>query len=222
MDTPQSQNSNPCHAYPEEFLRQLSEMGFPLSTKQLNALTQYLRLIQAYNKSVGVVSRQEVAHLWERHLVDSLSLLPVLDKILPVGGHHLDIGSGGGFPAIPLALMFQDRNFDLIERSSKKCGFLRKVVAMMSSENIQIHHGTFPELALGLRPGTITARAVEKPALIHKAIANFMAENTCFVAQCAPEAPLSSEMFHVEQYQDQMSARGWRRGDLFLVKRRTS
>ncbi|UYQ72326.1 16S rRNA (guanine(527)-N(7))-methyltransferase RsmG [Pelagibacterium flavum] len=79
-----------------------------------------------WQKVQNLVSRETPGDLWTRHILDSLQILP---SISPFSGHLriLDIGSGGGFPAIPLAIALQGTDFSmhLIESNTRKCAFLR-------------------------------------------------------------------------------------------------
>ena len=79
-----------------------------------------------WQKVQNLVSRETPGDLWSRHILDSLQILPLIG---PVSGtlRILDIGSGGGFPAIPLAIALRDIDFSmhLIESNTRKCAFLR-------------------------------------------------------------------------------------------------
>lgn len=89
-------------------------------------LKSFMQLMQKWQKVQNLVSRETPGDLWDRHILDSLQLLPLIgdsEGRLNI----LDIGSGGGFPAIPLAIALKEREFSmqLIESNSRKCAFLR-------------------------------------------------------------------------------------------------
>ena len=89
-------------------------------------LKSFVQLMQKWQKVQNLVSRETPGDLWDRHILDSLQLLPLIgdsEGRLNI----LDIGSGGGFPAIPLAIALKGRDFSmqLIESNSRKCAFLR-------------------------------------------------------------------------------------------------
>lgn len=202
---------------PPALLELLSEEGFELSSSIQSAFQDYLELIRAYNPVVGVVANQEGTHLVSRHLLDSLTLALPLKRYLEAGEVHLDIGSGGGFPAIPLALLFPTNKFYLLERSNKKVGFLRKLLATLPCDNVSVVHGEFPEACEEIQPKTLTARAVEKPEFIQADISSYMPQGACFLAQTTPGEAFSSRLFHVEHYTDWCTTQGWRRGALYLI-----
>ena len=89
-------------------------------------LEAYAALLRKWNAVQNLVSRETLDELWPRHVEDSLQLLPLLR---PTDLRILDVGSGGGFPAIPLAIASRetDRRFTLLEPSGKKAAFLRAV-----------------------------------------------------------------------------------------------
>lgn len=89
-------------------------------------LNSYIDLMQRWQTVQNLVSRETPGDLWQRHILDSLQLLPL------IGGsaepfRMLDVGSGGGFPALPLAIALKGRQYSmhLIESNSRKCAFLR-------------------------------------------------------------------------------------------------
>ena len=89
-------------------------------------LEAYAALLRKWNAVQNLVSRETLDELWPRHIEDSLQLLPLLK---PTDLHIIDLGSGGGFPAIPLAIASREtlRRFTLLERTAKKAAFLRAV-----------------------------------------------------------------------------------------------
>ncbi len=97
----------------------------------------YIRELLLWNRKVGLVRLEEgngEEELVRRHLYDSLMPLPCLAEasLLPApGGCVVDIGSGGGFPAIPLAAALPELQFTLVERSGRKAGFLRNALALL-------------------------------------------------------------------------------------------
>ena len=100
-------------------------LGRPVSAV-LSDLDGFLRLVHRWQKVQNLVSRETPGDLWQRHVLDSLQLLPLIGTA-PTPFRMLDIGSGGGFPAIPLAIAMKDRDFSmhLIESNARKCAFLR-------------------------------------------------------------------------------------------------
>ena len=90
-------------------------------------LESFAALLRKWNAVQNLVSRETETALWERHIVDSIQILPLLR---PADERFLDIGSGGGMPAIPLAVAFKggQATFQLVEPIGKKVAFLRQAI----------------------------------------------------------------------------------------------
>ena len=92
---------------------------FPnLTVDQQNNLAKLYNLYRDWNSKINVISRKDIDNLYLHHVLHSLSILKIY-KFNP-GSKILDIGTGGGFPGIPLAIMLSDCHFTLIDGKSKK------------------------------------------------------------------------------------------------------
>jgi 16S rRNA (guanine527-N7)-methyltransferase len=93
---------------------------------QQSDLEAYAALVRKWNAVQNLVSRETIGELWPRHIEDSLQLMKLLR---PTDRRIIDLGSGGGFPAIPMAIASRgtDRRFTLVEPIAKKASFLRTV-----------------------------------------------------------------------------------------------
>jgi 16S rRNA G527 N7-methylase RsmG len=106
----------------------------------------------------------------------------------------------------------------MVEKASKKVAFLRKAVAALHLESVEILEGLFPEAANGLFPNLITARAVETPEKILPHVLRIVETGAVFLCQ-APENRIDiPNMFHVEHIQDKWTVSNLRRGNLYIVK----
>lgn len=94
--------------------------------RQRDELEQFAALLRKWNAVQNLVSRETLAEIWPRHIEDSLQLVPLLR---PHDRQIIDLGSGGGFPAIPVAIASREteRRFTLVEPVAKKASFLRVV-----------------------------------------------------------------------------------------------
>jgi 16S rRNA (guanine527-N7)-methyltransferase len=194
--------------------------GLVLSQEAVEMVGRHAELVREWNRFVSLVSSRDADRLIERHVVDSLSLVPVVDHLVGGRGVLLDIGSGSGYPAIPLKIARPEMEMLLIERSDRKVGFLRKAAGVLKFQGVQIRHGEFPTATEGVLPELITARAVEKPERVFPDVLRFVESGAVFLCQSGEPGPDVREKFHVERWQDEWSARGLRRGDLHLVRKR--
>ena len=190
-----------------------------MSEHTIEQLAAYLTLIEQWNGYASLVSRADLASLVGIHLADSLSLVPVVRRTCRDDGFLLDIGSGGGFPAIPVKVTIPGLRVALIERSERKVGFLRKVVGALGLSGVTVVHGEFPQCAREMKPDVITARAVERPKQILKSILGCMPDGCSFLCQSRVDVRGLGEKFHVEHVQDEWTERGYRRGDLNILSR---
>lgn len=198
----------------------LNQQKVLLAADAEKKLQDHAKLVLEWNAVASLVSSGDAENLWTTQIVDSLSLAPVVQGVCPGNGYLLDIGSGGGFPAIPIKIALPRLRVTLVERSERKIGFLRKAVAGLSLSDVQIIHGDFPACVHREEPDAITARAVEKPEKLIKQIARFMPTRCVFLCQAGDPTQKLPEGFHVEPVEDAWTRSGLRRGALHLVRRR--
>lgn len=135
-------------------MKQAESVWSNVSRETAGRLELLAGLALAWNRTINLVSRGDAAHIRERHIADSLQLLP----ILPAGfDRAIDLGSGGGFPGLVLAIA-TGRPFDLIESDQRKAAFLREA-ARLTEAPVQVHAVRIE--AAHLRPAPlVTARAL--------------------------------------------------------------
>ncbi len=137
--------------------------AFPgASDRQAQQLRQFCELVEAWNRRTNLISQQDAARLWERHVLPSI--IPLRFVEIPPGNWVLDIGSGGGFPAIPLKILCPGLQMLLVDSVRKKTLFLQKAISDLKLEKIAVANRRVEELANSaeLRESfdLITARAV--------------------------------------------------------------
>lgn len=109
-----------------------------LSEIQLGHFQKLETLYQDWNLKINVVSRKDIDELYLRHVLHSLGIAKVM-PFLP-GSHILDVGTGGGFPGIPLAILFPETNFHLVDSIGKKIKVVEEVVSGLQLENVKASH----------------------------------------------------------------------------------
>ncbi|MDH5400633.1 MAG: 16S rRNA (guanine(527)-N(7))-methyltransferase RsmG [Cyclobacteriaceae bacterium] len=112
---------------------------FPQLTKaQQTQLMDMETIYREWNDKINVISRKDIDHLYERHVLHSLAIAKVID--FKPGSDVLDVGTGGGFPGIPLAILFPDTHFDLVDSIGKKIRVVSEVVQHLNLQNVEAHH----------------------------------------------------------------------------------
>ncbi|MFQ5715510.1 MAG: 16S rRNA (guanine(527)-N(7))-methyltransferase RsmG [Nitrospinales bacterium] len=103
----------------------------------------FIREIQRWNPKVRLTSEGDETSILERHFYDSLHFA----RVLPGARDAMDIGSGNGFPGIPLKIIFPETRMVLVESRRKRANFLREVVRKLNLENISVAEGRAERLA---------------------------------------------------------------------------
>lgn len=128
-----------------------------------------MALLREWNARVNLISRKDEEQIWRNHILHSLAVLAV--RPLPVKGAMLDLGTGGGMPGIPLAIMLPDARFTLVDSIAKKIRAVEDMVARLELANVTVITGRVEDDALLRRCGgkmdVVLARAVTQlPALV--------------------------------------------------------
>lgn len=112
---------------------------FPqLTPLQLSQYEQLFDLYTYWNNQINVISRKDIDLLFERHVLHSLGIAKVM-SFLP-GEQVLDVGTGGGFPGIPLAIMFPETQFHLVDSIGKKIKVVQEVASALGLQNVKASH----------------------------------------------------------------------------------
>ena len=204
---------------PGKWVGLLEKEGIRFSEGMGESLLRFTDLVRRANRVCSLVSRGDLGELEEKHVVDSISLASIIARACGASGVLLDIGSGGGFPAIPVKVVLPTLRVVLVERSERKAGFLQRVVRSLGLEQVEVRCGRFPEAAKGLSPRVITARAVEQPAKVLRDILVVLPPGSVFLCQSSVSELIAPDLFHVERVRDAWSESGLRRGPLYLVRR---
>ncbi len=196
------------------------ETGVAATEDLRQRLREHAQLVRRWNALAGLVSAGDVALIETQHQPDALSLAPYVLKAAGERGAVLDIGSGGGFPILPLLCCLPGLRATLIERNARKVGFLHKAAAVLGLQDLTIIHGSFPEYPDKVNVGAITARAVEQPRKLLPEILKRLPQGGAFLCQTDPSALRSAHTFHVEPIRDAWRRAALRRGELYIITRR--
>lgn len=139
----------------KELARWSSAFGVQLSVEQLGLFQAYLRELIAWNSKTNLTSITRPQEIIVKHFVDSIACSKSVVG-LPANSHLLDIGSGAGFPGLPLKIVYPELTVTLLEPTSKKIAFLRHMIGTLELRNVTAipktfqalvtdytHHGTF-------------------------------------------------------------------------------
>ena len=120
---------------------ELVEKYFPdLSERQREQYDMLAELYPEWNTAINVISRKDIDNLELNHVLHSLSIARFLGPLVP-GTTMLDLGTGGGFPGIPLAIMYPEVRFHLIDRVGKKLRVAGDIADRIGLTNVTLQHG---------------------------------------------------------------------------------
>ena len=139
-------------------------LGIELSDEQAGKLVAHLDLLDDWNQRMNLTAIRDRPSQLTKHLLDSLTVQPYLR-----GERIADVGSGAGFPGIPLAIVEPHRHFSLIESTGKKCRFLEHVREALGLKNVEVVQSRAESYKPEVRFDTVIARAVGPVADLVKA-----------------------------------------------------
>ena len=113
----------------------------PLQQKRIDALWG---LYNEWNAQINVISRKDIEHLYEHHVLHSLAIAKFMSFV--PGTKVMDVGTGGGFPGIPLAILFPETEFLLVDSVGKKIKVVQEVAAALELKNVRAIHERAEEL----------------------------------------------------------------------------
>lgn len=121
----------------EELIQGLERLGITAGEEEVSKLISFSELLLKWNKVYNLTAIRHEGDVIRKHLLDSLTLLPYFKLYgSEVGCRTLDVGCGGGLPAIPLSIFLKDFDFNLIDTVNKKITFVRQAVIQLKLPNV--------------------------------------------------------------------------------------
>lgn len=129
-----------------------------LSSEQCSQFDQLYDLYSFWNAQINVISRKDIEELYERHILHSLGIAKFCS--FKPGEHILDVGTGGGFPGIPLAILFPETSFHLVDSIGKKIKVVSEVASALGLSNVKASHARAEQV--GGKYDFVVSRAVTR------------------------------------------------------------
>lgn len=128
-------------------LNDLKEFNIYLDEKQIYQFCKYYEILMEWNSFMNLTSITEFNEVLKKHFVDSLSLIKAVPDLAEKKYNLIDVGTGAGFPGIPLKIVFSNLKITLLDSLNKRVQFLNEVVNQLNLENILIIHGRAEDYA---------------------------------------------------------------------------
>lgn len=142
-------------------MKLLEEFG--LTKEQISKFKDYMDILLEWNKKFNLTAITNEDEIEEKHFIDSIELINFVDiknKTL------LDVGSGAGFPGVPLAIAEPSAKITLLESNGKRISFLKEVIKKLDLKNVEIIQGRSEELDCREKYDIVTARAVKELSIL--------------------------------------------------------
>jgi 16S rRNA (guanine527-N7)-methyltransferase len=115
-------------------MTKISEYFPELGSKQIEKFALLEQLYPEWNEKINVISRKDIENLFERHILHSLAIAKMIT--IKSGCSVMDVGTGGGFPGIPLAIFFPNVKFYLIDSIGKKINVVKEIIQILGLDNV--------------------------------------------------------------------------------------
>jgi 16S rRNA (guanine527-N7)-methyltransferase len=174
----------------------LQTLNIPYTDTEITSLSVFIREIERWNKKFNLV-KAHGENLIIRHILDSLA------GVAYFASHKnytsiLDIGSGAGFPGIPLSLFLTTSSFTLAERSGRRAAFLNTIVSILSLEHVDVFHGDYRQIKK--RFDIITFRALSRLEVEIESILKKLQTSGTIIAYKGKLSTIKDECEKIEQY----------------------
>lgn len=136
-----------------------NKMSVTLAEPQISNLLSYIREFDKWNKAYNLSAIRDIRQMVARHLLDSLSVVPYFFASKYSTDNVIDVGTGGGLPGIPLAIMFPEKKFTLLDSAGKKTRFLFHVKTLLKLENVSVENRRVEEFQPAKKFNAVISRA---------------------------------------------------------------
>lgn len=196
-------------------MKLLEEFG--LTEDQINKFKRYLELLLEWNEKFNLTAITDKDEIEEKHFIDSIALTKFFDI---KGKSLLDVGSGAGFPGLPLAIVEPNARITLLESNGKRVTFLKEVVKDLGLSNVEIIQGRAEEVGTREKYDIVTARAVKELNILLELCFYLVKVGGQFIAY--KSSGVDEEIAHAKNAFKVLQINEFKKFDYFLPKSKNS
>lgn len=176
------------------FIEECAKLGYTLTNEQMNQFEQYYQFLIAKNEVMNLTTITDKEEVYTKHFLDSIQLVRVGSL---EGKSILDVGSGAGFPSIPLKILIPTLKVTIIDALQKRIQFLSELTQRLGLEDITLIHGRAEEISQREQFDIVTSRAVAKLHILSELLLPFVKVGGMMVAM---KSKNYDEEFHAALY----------------------
>ena len=172
--------------FEKEILENSKEINIIITEKEIKSLYKYMKLMLEWNKNINLTAITDEKEVIIKHFIDSISI----NKYIKEANKIMDIGTGAGFPGIPLKILNKDIEFILVDSLNKRINFLEEVKKELSLNKLELLHARAEELAKNKKyrenVDIVVSRAVARLRVLAEYMLPFVQENGLCICMKGP------------------------------------